>query len=91
MKFSLAFQQGKSSKKILKKEILIRHSIILADIFNKGSAKWSHVEYFLNTFSNVLPNDDEKTLSIPELPDTVLTDALIASFENHDEYHLDTI
>ena len=70
---------------------MIRHSIILADIFNKGSAKWSHVEYFLNTFSNVLPNDDEKTLSIPELPDTVLTDALIASFENHDEYHLDTI
>ena len=27
---------------------------------NKGSAEWSHVEYFLNTLSNVLPNDDEK-------------------------------
>ena len=25
------------------------------------------------------------------LPDTALTDALIASYEDHDEYHLDTI
>ena len=69
------------------------------DFFSKGSAKWSHVEYFLNTFSNVLPNDDQKfdclyeeftdykTLSILELPDTALTDALIAS----DEYCVDTI
>ena len=103
MKFSLAFQQGKKFKNFLKKEILIRHSIILADFFNKGRAKWSHVEYFLNTFSNVLPNDDEKidhlyeefsdckTRSIWELPDTALTDALISSYESHDEYQLDTI
>ena len=27
---------------------------------NKGSSEWSYVEYFLNTLSNVLPNDDEK-------------------------------
>ena len=32
-----------------------------------------------------------KTLSILELPDTALTDALIASYEDHDEYCLDTI
>ena len=31
------------------------------------------------------------TLSIVELPDTALTDALIASYEDHDEYRLDTI
>ena len=34
---------------------------------------------------------DYKTLSISELPDTALTDALIASYEDHDEYRLDTI
>ena len=73
------------------------------DFFNKGNAKWSYVEYFFNTFSNVLANDDEKidrlyeeftdykTLSISELPDTALTDALIASYEDHDECRLDTI
>ena len=67
------------------------------DFFNKGSSKWSHVEYFLNTFSNVLPNDDEKSdhlyeefthykgISISKLPDTDLTDAPIASYEDHDE------
>ena len=72
------------------------------DFFNKGSAKQSHVEYFLNTFNNILPNDDEKfdrlfeeftdykTLSISELPDTALTDTLIASYEDHDEYRLGT-
>ena len=72
-------------------------------IFNKGSAKWSHVKYFLNTLSNVLLNDDEKidrsyeeftdykTLWILELPDTALTDALIASYEDHVECCLDTM
>ena len=34
---------------------------------------------------------DYKTFPISELPDTALTDALIASYENHDEYCLDTI
>ena len=63
---------------------------------------WSHIEYFLNTFINVLPNDDEKidcsyeftdckTYSISKLPDTALTDALITSYEDHHEYCLDTI
>ena len=34
---------------------------------------------------------DYKTLSISELPDTVLADALIVSYEDHDEYRLDII
>ena len=33
---------------------------------------------------------DYKTLSISELPDTALTDTLIASYEDHDEYRLGT-
>ena len=50
---------------------------------SESSANCSYGDYFLNTFSNVLPNDDEKidrlfeeftdykTFSIFELPDTV--------------------
>ena len=76
---------------------------VWTDFFNKDSANWSHVEYFLNTFINVLPNDDEKmdrlyeeftdykTLSISDLPDTALADALTASYEDHDKYCLDII
>ena len=73
------------------------------DFFNRSKAKWPDVEYFVNNFSSVLQYDskeiddlyseffDYKTLSITELPDDALTDALIAEGEDSDEYRMDII
>ena len=58
---------------------------IWIDVVNRNNVQWSHVEYFLNTFSDALQYEskeidilyddfiDSKNLSISELADTAWT------------------
>ena len=73
------------------------------DFFRRDQAKWSDIEYFIERFGGILQYDeyeiermyeefvDYKSLTISELPDDALTDAVIQENEHTDEYRIDVI
>ena len=75
---------------------------IWIDFVNRNNVQWSHVEYFLNTFSDVFERNwyfiwwfywFQKSFYLRACWYCVnlLTDALIAKHKDRDEYRMDTI
>ena len=76
---------------------------VWVDFFRRDQAKWSDIEYFIERFGGILQYDeyeiermyeefvDYKSLTISELPDDALTDAVIQENEHTDEYRIDVI
>ena len=73
------------------------------DFFSRETAKWTDIEYFISRFEGILQFDnqeidklyeefvDYKTLSINELPEDALIDAVIQENQNSDECRIDII
>ena len=80
-----------------------RNHAVWVDFFSRETAKWTDIEYFISRFEGILQFDnqeiemlyeefvDYKTLSINELPEDALTDAVIQENKNSDEYRIDII
>ena len=70
------------------------------DFFSRETAKWSDIECFISRHEGILQFShqeidmlyeefvDYKTLSINELPEDALTDAVIQANKNSDEYQI---
>ena len=78
------------------------HSVWV-DFFSRETAKWTDIEYFISRFEGILQFNnqeidrlyeefvDYKMLSINELPEDAVTDAVIQENKNLDEYQIDII
>ena len=78
------------------------HSVWV-DFFSRETAKWTDIEYIISRFEGILQFNnqeidrlyeefvDYKTLSMNELPEDALTDAVIQENKNLDEYQTDII
>ena len=73
------------------------------DFFSRETAKWTGIEYFISRFEGVLQFDNQEikilyeefvdydTLTINDLPEDVLTHAVIQENKNSDEYRIGII
>ena len=86
-------------KKIDMIDTLWKHAVWV-DFFSRETAKWTDIEYFISRFEGIIQFDnqeidmlyeefvDYKTLSINDLLEDVLTDAVTQENKNLDEYRI---
>ena len=78
-----------------------RNHAVWVEFISRKTAKWTDTEYFISRFEGILQFDNQeigmlceefvnyKMLSINELPEDALTDAVIQENKNSDEYRID--